>query len=79
MKDEPIDQEAGEPVAVLREFSEDPPQRFLNIVRRKIHRRTATAQAADFSWKAPGMILLELTQLLRHLLFAFGDGKGPAK
>ncbi len=37
---------------------------FLERVRAKIHRRTAAAQVSSFSWRVPGLVLLELVRFL---------------
>jgi hypothetical protein len=83
MTDEPhgngADQDAGEPVEMLRNFQEDVSPEFLGRVHRSIHRRTVAAQVADFSWRTPGMILLELSKMLRQVLTAAAPGKGPGK
>lgn len=69
--------DAGEPVEILREFREDVRAEFVAGVRRKIHRTATVAQLADYSWSMPGKILLELIQMLRQLLGAAGQAKGP--
>ena len=73
------DQDAGEPVAMLRDFQEPASADFVQRVRGKIHRRTAASYVADFSWRTPGMILLEMSKMLRQIFSAFGEGKGPRK
>jgi hypothetical protein len=83
MADEPEggaqDQDAGEPVEALRDFDEQVSSDFVQRVGRRIHRRNATAHVIDFSWRTPGMVLLELSKMLRQVFSAMGEGKGPGK
>lgn len=49
---------------------------FLPKLRRRIHRRSASAQLATFSWELPKSALLQFAHLLKELAFAIGSGKG---
>jgi len=73
------DLETGEPVRELLNLEYDTSPVFLTGVRRKIHRRVATAHVASFSWNLPKAILLELIRLLGHSFGALGDTKGTRK
>ena len=64
------EQEAEQPIRVLRDLEQETSPDFAGKVRRKILRRTSTAQFAGFSWNLPKVILLELVNLLRHLFTA---------
>jgi hypothetical protein len=75
----PPDDEAIDPgpsVEELAGFEQDASSGFLGLLRRKIHRRTTTAQVASFSWNMPGMIFLELCRILVQLLQVKHSSKG---
>jgi hypothetical protein len=67
--------ETGEPIEILKEQELETSARFLTQVRGKIYRRTATSQVVTYSWKLPGVSLLELARLLSYLLRSFGSSK----
>jgi len=58
----------GEPIAALAGFEGNTSPGFMMRVRRKIQRRTTTAQVASFTWNVPSIVLLELWRVLIQLL-----------
>ena len=62
------------PIAALADLESPVSAGFLQNVRRRIYRRTASAQFARFTWSLPGAILLEFLSTIVHL-FAVVDGK----
>jgi len=58
----------GEPIAALAGFEQSASPGFMLRVRRKIQRRTTTAQVASFTWDVPSILLLELWRALIQLL-----------
>lgn len=66
-----------EPIPGLRDLEHDSTQDFVGRVRRKIHRRRATAQAATFSWHMPGLVLIEMADLLKHFVATTSNRKDP--
>ena len=75
----PRDDDAVDPgprIEELAGFEQDTSAGFLGLLRRKIHRRTTTAQVANFSWNMPGMIFLELCRILVQLLQVKHSSKG---
>lgn len=73
---DPEEVDPGTPVAALAGFEEVASTGFLTRVRRKIHRRTTTAQVASFSWNVPSMVFLELWRILIQLLQVKHTTKG---
>jgi len=61
----------GEPIEDLRELEQETSPQFLNVVRNKIHRRTAASQMISFSWELPKTVLMELGNLLAAVMKAF--------
>lgn len=70
------DQELGEPIAALLNLEQETSSTFLNLVRRKIYRRTTASQVAAFSWNVPRMILGEFWNMLVQLLNPRATQKG---
>jgi hypothetical protein len=70
------DIDPGEPVAQLAGWEEESSELFLNLVRRKIYRRSATSHFACFTWDVPGMLLREFLEFLVHLLNPSRASKG---
>jgi hypothetical protein len=70
------DVDPGEPVTVLADLEQEPSTAFLNVVRRKIHRRSAASQFVSFSWNVPKVILLEFWNILVEILSSRGTQKG---
>ena len=70
------DQELGEPIAALLNLEQETSSTFLNLVRRKIYRRTTASQVAAFSWNVPRMILGEFWKMLVQLLNPRATQKG---
>ncbi len=76
MNNDPLDREPtdgddldpGEPVLILADLEVDASSKFLDRIRRKIYRRTATSHIASFSWNAPKLILMEVWNALIQLL-----------
>lgn len=65
-EDEDVD--PGEPIVALADFEQSTSPSFMMRVRRKIQRRTTTAQVASFTWNVPSIVLLELWRILIQLL-----------
>ena len=63
----------GRPIP-LANLERDVSPAFMDLLRKKIHRRTAANQFANFSWTLPGAIFLEVISILAHLL-AVADGR----
>lgn len=68
-------QEDGEPLGVLREQDRETSADFLARVRNRIHRRSATAQIASYSWHAPKMVLIEMASMLNHIFTMLGGNR----
>jgi hypothetical protein len=66
----------GTAIDALAGFEYPASSGFLSLFRRKIYRRTTTAQVASFSWNIPGMVLLELCRILIQLLQVKHTSKG---
>jgi hypothetical protein len=62
------------PILALAELESPVSQSFLQYFRRKIYRRTATAQLTHFSLSMPIAILMEFLSIIVHL-FQVVDGK----
>lgn len=73
------DLDLGPPLLLLRDLEEEPPARFVGFVRRRIHRRTAATQVANFSWHLPSSALLELARLLSHFAKTLGRDLNGSK
>jgi hypothetical protein len=71
----PNDREHEEPIRVLRDQERETKPDFLTRVRNKIHRRTATAQIATYSWNAPKLVLLEMASMLNYIFRMFGGDR----
>jgi hypothetical protein len=52
---------------------------FLQLFRRRIYRRTTTAQLAHFSFSLPIAIFMELVSIIVHLLAVVGGKKGKSR
>ncbi len=61
--------------ALLTRQEEPGTDDFLLRFRRRIHRRSAGAQLATFSWELPKTVLLQLAHIFKELFFLFGSGK----
>ena len=71
------EREMGQRIPALLEQEHETSPDFVDRVRRKIYRRTATSQLASYSWHLPKTILIELASLLNHLFRTFGTKKEP--
>jgi hypothetical protein len=74
-RDPGSEQETGEPVRVLRDQERDTAPDFLARVRNRIHRRSATAQLATYSWQVPKIVLIEMASMLSHVFTSFGRNR----
>ena len=72
-----VQNETGRPIRILLDQERETSPNFIAKVRNRIHRRTATSQAASLSWHLPKTILIEMARVLMHLLRAFGTKKDP--
>ena len=70
-----MDNENDRPIPLLRDQELETSPEFMARVRGKIHRRTATAQVATFSWQFPKIVLVEMIGLISHLFRSFGTTK----
>jgi len=57
-------EEEAAPVTFLHDFEEDVSAEFVPRLRRRLHRRIFTGQVTQFSFSAPGMVLLEFLQMI---------------
>jgi len=55
------------PIEELKDQELAPKRDFVGRVRRQIERRTATSQAAIFSWELPKLVLLEFLKAVGEL------------
>jgi hypothetical protein len=60
------------PIPGLADFESDVSSGFVGVVRKKIFRKTAVSQFANFSWKMPTAIFIELMNLIVHFVSAVG-------
>ena len=67
-----------EPLRVLREQERETSPDFVAKVRRRIQRRATVAQVASYSWHLPGVVLVEMAGLVKHLVTAL-TGKGDSQ
>ena len=58
------DADLGAPIAALAQLAEEPEQGFLARVRRRIQRRSLTAQLFDLSCLAPILVFFEYLNLI---------------
>lgn len=77
--DDGPDPEPDEPIRELMDLERETSPGFLELVRRKIYRRTAVSHVATFSWHLPRVILVELVGMLGHILNGFGTRKGSGQ
>lgn len=68
-----------DPIHILTEQELDPSHDFLGKVRRKIERRSATAQVATFSWRLPRIVLIEFLHVLGDIPIQFSKKKDPGQ
>jgi hypothetical protein len=67
------------PIRALAELESSVSESFLRFIRRKIYRRTATAQLAHFSYSMPVAIFVEFLSIIVHLLAVVDGKKGRSK
>lgn len=65
-----------QPIRLLYDQDCETRDDFVERVRRKIHRRSASAQVASFSWFVPRVFLKEMIELIGYLVTALAGGKG---
>ena len=68
----PNDREQEERIRELQEHERETKPDFLARVRNRIHRRTATAQIASYSWHAPKLVLIEMASMLNYIVRVVG-------
>lgn len=61
------------PLRGLADLESPVSQSFVQYIRRKIYRRTATAQLTHFSFSMPAAIFVEFLSIIVHL-FKVADG-----
>ena len=71
----PNAEEQEEPIRELRDQERETKPDFLARVRNRIHRRTATAQMASYSWHAPRLVLIEMASMLNYILRVVGGSR----
>ena len=71
----PHDRESEEPIRVLRDQERETKPDFLARVRNRIHRRSATAQLASYSWHAPKLVLVEMASMLNYIFRIVGGSR----
>ena len=64
-----------EPIRELRDQERDTRPDFLARVRNSIHRRSATAQIASYSWHAPRLVLIEMASMLNYIFRMVGGNR----
>ena len=64
----PGDDQHEEPIHELRNLERQTKPDFLARVRSSIHRRTATAQIASYSWYTPRLVLIEMASMLEYIV-----------
>ena len=69
-----INGDEDKPIAELAELETPVSESFFQRFRRRVYRRTATAQLANFSFSLPVAIFVEFLSIMMHL-FAVADGK----
>ena len=65
-------QDVGEPIAELRELSQETEPDLFERVRRKIERRSVASSFMDVAWLMPILILMEFVSMVFE---SFGGGK----
>lgn len=75
----PDDDGLDEPIRELMDLERETTPGFLSRVRRKIYRRTAVSQVATFSWHLPKVIMVEMVDMLGHILNALSTRKGSER
>jgi hypothetical protein len=69
-----MNENEDQPIRALADLESPVSETFLQYFRRKIYRRTATAQLTNFSLRMPLAILMELLAVILHV-FRVADGK----
>ena len=69
------DFDPGPPIRALRDLEREPSPRFIERLRRRIHRRTTTTQLVSYSWHMPIVVLAEMVGVFAHFLKAFSTKK----
>jgi hypothetical protein len=67
------------PIPELADLESPVSETFLQYVRRKIYRRTATAQLTNFWLSVPLAIFVELISIIVHLVHVADGKKGRAR
>ncbi len=57
--DEGNDTDTGEPVHALSTLSVSPEPGFLDLVRRRIYRKSLASQVVELTWHTPFLVLME--------------------
>jgi hypothetical protein len=71
----PNDREPEVPIRELWDQERETKPDFLVKVRKKIQRRTATAQIASYSWHAPKLVLIEMASMLNYIFRMVGGNR----
>ncbi len=70
-------QDAGEPIAELRDLSQETEPDFIDRLRRRIERRSMASSFMDVAWIMPVLIFFEFVSMVFE---SFGSGtKGGGK
>jgi hypothetical protein len=71
----PNDRERDESIRELRDHERETKPDFLDRIRNRIFRRTATAQIASYSWHAPRLVLVEMASMLNYIFRMVGGNR----
>jgi len=70
---------SDQPIGELANLESPVSPGFLQYFRRKIYRRTATAQLTNFSVRLPGAIFVEFLNIILHLFQVLDGKKGRSR
>lgn len=70
------DPDTGAPIEELAGLREEASSDFLDRVRNRIHRRVLAVEVADWSWRAPFLVLMQWLLVLIDLVRGGEEVKG---
>jgi hypothetical protein len=68
--------EAGEPLAILADFQQEPSPHFLGRIRKKIDRRITASNVVAIGWHLPRLVLVEFLDMIFHVFGSHNPQKG---
>jgi hypothetical protein len=74
--DEPEDEEAGEPLTLLRDLEEPASDQFSDRLRHRIQRRLLIADTGRLAWAGPLLVVIEILSMLFELIGVAGPDNG---